>query len=197
MSANQKLKEIEEEKNQDMVLQISKECESFFYTDVDRQNIEYEINILRERHKGKYILPLNDYAFMSGQTEMYVQQRFQKAIFLINEVKHIDVRLLDLGGRKKNDIRTSLNKNFIYLLEAKGLNRYKIGIAASIKDRVKRIQTSSPVEIIQLHFVYLFNVFEKERDLHEKFKKYRVIGEWFELNETQLKELINEMDKLK
>lgn len=66
----------------------------------------------------------------------------------------------------------------VYLILCHEDNTCKIGFSAYPKARLKAIQTSVPKKLI------LYAVIQgealKEKDLHEKFKDYRLKGEWFQ-----------------
>lgn len=58
----------------------------------------------------------------------------------------------------------------------------KIGIATSVRVRIKALQTSSPLELKAEGFIPLGSDeqgYRLERELHRRFNGYRVRGEWF------------------
>lgn len=69
----------------------------------------------------------------------------------------------------------------------------KIGSAASLPNRIKQLQTGNPRK---LKAVFVINVEKQsklirlEKELHEKFKEYRVNGEWFKLDEEYIEKLL-------
>lgn len=72
----------------------------------------------------------------------------------------------------------SKNKNWVYFIEGPE-EKIKIGVSRSVKSRMKQLQTGSPVE---LKLIRKIKVGEKitEQYFHNKFRKHRVHGEWFE-----------------
>ena len=69
-----------------------------------------------------------------------------------------------------------------YILKDKNTGLYKIGRSINPLDREKTLQAEKPT--VKLIKIFKDNV---ERDLHDKYKKQRVRGEWFNLNKVQLK----------
>lgn len=71
-------------------------------------------------------------------------------------------------------------EGFIYLIRAIGTNRYKIGFAVNVEQRLKRIQTSSPFPLFLIKVVP--GTPKKEAQLHKMYAHCRVHGEWFEFH---------------
>jgi hypothetical protein len=70
---------------------------------------------------------------------------------------------------------------FIYLVHAKGTNKFKIGRTIDVLTRVKDLQTGCPLTIRYVYHAYVGNMSSCEQDLHRKFATKREIGEWFSL----------------
>lgn len=84
----------------------------------------------------------------------------------------------------------------VYLLNAWGTDRYKIGFTKSdVKKRIKQLQTGCPDELI------LVKVYESEEYksveswMHRKHHAKRVEGEWFELTPTDIYEFHKDCEK--
>jgi hypothetical protein len=69
-----------------------------------------------------------------------------------------------------------------YILKDKNTGLYKIGRSSNPLDREKTLQAEKPT--IKLIKIFKDDV---ERELHDKYNKQRVRGEWFNLNKVQLK----------
>ena len=69
-----------------------------------------------------------------------------------------------------------------YILKDNNTGLYKIGRSSNPLDREKTLQAEKPT--IKLIKIFKDDV---ERELHDKYKKQRVRGEWFNLNKVQLK----------
>jgi len=69
-----------------------------------------------------------------------------------------------------------------YILKDNNTGLYKIGRSINPLDREKTLQAEKPT--IKLIKIFKDDV---ERELHDKYNKQRVRGEWFNLNKVQLK----------
>lgn len=79
----------------------------------------------------------------------------------------------------------------VYLIHAQTTNRYKIGITSrAIEYRLKELngeQSAYPLELITS--IRHTNYKAVEKHLHDRYKAYRVHGEWFEFAPEQLAEV--------
>lgn len=66
--------------------------------------------------------------------------------------------------------------------------RIKIGIAENPRQRLRQLQTGNPEKLVLLGCIED----DHEKDLHHKFRKYRVGGEWF----TAEKELVEYVEQI-
>jgi hypothetical protein len=67
---------------------------------------------------------------------------------------------------------------YIYVVEAVGIDRFKIGASKGLHGRVEGIQTTCPVPA-KLR-LWLHGGFKLEGKLHRLFDRFRCNGEWFE-----------------
>lgn len=72
---------------------------------------------------------------------------------------------------------------WVYLVKAENLNQYKIGLSKTPKIRLKALQKQSPVSLTLIHLIKCADMAEVELRLHQQFAKYRIIGEWFGLDQ--------------
>lgn len=79
---------------------------------------------------------------------------------------------------------------YVYLVQAVGTNKHKIGKAVNVQNRIRALQTSSPLKIRYVYHAYVPNVYLCERELHKKFSNSREIGEWFALTLEDVKSCI-------
>jgi hypothetical protein len=89
---------------------------------------------------------------------------------------------IDDWGRNVKD--SNAKTGFIYFLKAEN-GFIKIGISGNVEERMNELISNSPVKVELLKTVEGNQKMEKE--LHEKFKKYRNHGEWFKSSETLMK----------
>ncbi len=74
----------------------------------------------------------------------------------------------------------------IYVVKAaNGL--YKIGMAVNVAKRLHEIRALSPVPVILVHAFRTECMLRTEQSLHKKFEATRDHGEWFRLDENQVK----------
>ena len=85
---------------------------------------------------------------------------------------------------------------FVYLVEAVGMQRYKIGYSKEVYKRVSSIQTSTPFEISVLYRYFSTDAPQLEKLLHEYYDAYRIRGEWFELPLSEVANFLNVANKL-
>jgi len=79
----------------------------------------------------------------------------------------------------------------IYFIQSENDGAIKIGITKDIKKRLKALQTSNPYK---LNLLYSINGGKSlEDNLHNKFKQYRLNGEWFE----PAQEILDYIEELK
>lgn len=80
-------------------------------------------------------------------------------------------------GKNDNTFKT-------YLLKSKG-NTYKIGKSKDISTRLKSLKTANP-------FIELLISIDKdiEEELHAKYSKNNIAGEWFKFNKEEIQEVI-------
>lgn len=65
----------------------------------------------------------------------------------------------------------------VYFITARDVDLVKIGCAFNPVARFNHLRTSSPIELALEGAIA--GGFEKERELHERYAKWRVRGEWF------------------
>lgn len=107
--------------------------------------------------------------------------KFLKALQYVDVFKRKD-------KRKEKD-------GFIYLVKDNASNRIKIGITTNHKDRLRSLNTMVPYGITTIAVFQSGRYEELEKEVHEKYKDKRKNGEWFELNNDELKDCIEYIEK--
>ena len=75
-------------------------------------------------------------------------------------------------------------KGYVYLFHSEGTNYYKIGkTAENPRKRMGNLQSGNPFTLRMIDTVLVDDMDEKESAMHEQFKPYRRIGEWFEFKD--------------
>ena len=82
----------------------------------------------------------------------------------------------------QNKITNKKPEQKAYIIKDNNTGLYKIGRSSNPLDREKTLQAEKPT--IKLIKIFKDDV---ERELHNKYNKQRVRGEWFNLNKVQLK----------
>lgn len=83
-------------------------------------------------------------------------------------------------------LRPEAAPGYVYLVQAVGTDRFKIGRATNVANRLRTIQTSSPLKIRYVYHAYVRNMNLYEMELHHKFSEQREIGEWFTLSKSDI-----------
>lgn len=78
----------------------------------------------------------------------------------------------------------------VYLIRAAQF--YKIGISCNVKKRIPSIQTGCPIKCEYIGYIPHDQPEALERELHLKFQDFRTFGEWFDLGDDSIKQLISE-----
>lgn len=88
-------------------------------------------------------------------------------------------------------LKTNPSPGYVYLISAVGNGIFKIGkTKVSVLNRLRCLQTSSPVKLRYVYHAYVENVDMTELELHRRFSLSRQVGEWFSLTQTEVKECI-------
>ena len=84
---------------------------------------------------------------------------------------------------------------YVYVIKCGNFDLYKIGISKDTpKNRLSGIQVGSPFPLTMTHIIYCDYFSYVEKLIHSKYSKYRVLGEWFELNEKTLKNVVADIN---
>lgn len=76
----------------------------------------------------------------------------------------------------------SKNEGYVYLIEAQGINRYKIGRSVNPIARHSLLKKQSPFPLNIVDCFWTPDCVADEKYLHERMADYRVHGEWFEFD---------------
>jgi hypothetical protein len=70
----------------------------------------------------------------------------------------------------------------VYFITAREVDRVKIGYAFNPVARYRHLQVASPVRLALEGAIA--GGFDEEKELHRRYAKFRVHGEWFDLNDA-------------
>ncbi|MEG4589704.1 GIY-YIG nuclease family protein [Microcoleus sp. MOSTC5] len=91
-------------------------------------------------------------------------------------------------------LKTNPQPGYIYLVNAVGTDKFKIGkTAVCVIQRIKQLQTGSHVQLRYVYHAYVENMNLCEMEVHRKFADKRQIGEWFKLMPIDVNECIELM----
>tara|TARA_R100000654_G_C2658433_1_gene124295 strand:+ start:43 stop:888 length:846 start_codon:yes stop_codon:yes gene_type:complete len=109
-----------------------------------------------------------------------IYKRDKKNLELWEKMKRED-RIKILPPMKEKEY-SEYKKPRTYILKDKNTGYYKIGRSINPKEREKTLQSEKPT-------IKMIKEFKNdiENELHKKYSKNRVRGEWFKLNKIQLK----------
>lgn len=99
-----------------------------------------------------------------------------------------EIEVIDLNAlRAAKEYRRKMG--WVYLVRASNnMGPVKIGWSQTPEARLKLMHWGSPTDLTFIFKVWAPQSFETE--LHRRLKKYRVRGEWFNLNNRQLTSLL-------
>lgn len=81
----------------------------------------------------------------------------------------------------------ALHSGYVYLIGNHQLGRFKIGMTADVRGRLRSLQMESPVQLLLVTFAKVSRAAQVERRLHEFFGSKHVHGEWFTLLESDIR----------
>lgn len=101
-----------------------------------------------------------------------------------NEIEDINSHNILVGPRN------------IYIVHLINTNYYKIGIADSIERRLRNLQTANPFELKLIYSKSFIECFSIETYIHNFYLKKNVKGEWFELLNEDIYEIMYFLKRL-
>jgi hypothetical protein len=97
---------------------------------------------------------------------------------------------------------TSASKNeYIYAISNPITKLTKIGITYNLEQRINALSSSSGCNLFFINYNIRYNEIDEsakyvESFLHEVFNEFRIKGEWFNLNDLQVKRLSTFIESL-
>lgn len=122
-------------------------------------------------------------AYMDKQFNLYTEKwiKEMKKDEYILYLKNFN-RELTQSANKKNTKSKEILKQKTYILKDNNTGFYKIGKSINPKERERTLQSEKPT----IKMIKEFKT-DIESKLHKKYSEHRVRGEWFDLNNVQLK----------
>ncbi|MDV3351708.1 GIY-YIG nuclease family protein [Leptothoe sp. LEGE 181152] len=85
---------------------------------------------------------------------------------------------------------------FVYLIWVQGTDRYKIGSSGYPEKRLRALQTGCPYQLELLAIMECADSEYTERMLHQQFKQYRTLGEYFAFSPLLIPNVLAEFNKI-
>ena len=82
---------------------------------------------------------------------------------------------------------------YLYFIQSKPNGSVKIGTSSNVNRRLNTLQTSSPLKLVLLDSIKLKNANEVETQLHYDLREKRLIGEWFDISEKEVQQIIKSL----
>lgn len=90
--------------------------------------------------------------------------------------------------------KTTNKKGYVYLFECGG--KYKIGFSKDPNRRLKELDKRPFKLNLVARSKQTSNAYDIEQDLHSKLQKYRINGEWYQLDDQLLKVVTHYIHKI-
>jgi hypothetical protein len=88
------------------------------------------------------------------------------------------------------ELSLSYKSQWLYFIKEENNNRVKIGYTKKLKSRISALQTGNSDILEIIAFIQTKDMVALETLFHDTLKQYRGIGEWFNLSEEQIIELL-------
>lgn len=133
---------------------------------------------------GKVFIQYNDILQIANQSERRFSQSY------IQWIKEIHQTMLDKQNAlfyKNQQIIDDEKEGYVYFVSDG--TYVKIGFTGNIEQRLITLQTGSP-NTLTIKKIIPNATIETEKQYHEKFKYKRVRGEWFNLSDEEIKDIV-------
>lgn len=103
--------------------------------------------------------------------------------------RDLSAKIKAKAGVPVDRVDEALRPGFVYIIfiESGGRRFHKIGMAENLQARLKAHQCSSPFDIRVAVAYFVESMRQEERMLHRMFEGKRVRGEWFTLDDADLR----------
>lgn len=79
---------------------------------------------------------------------------------------------------------------YVYCLSDQ-LGHYKIGFSRNVDARIKQLATQPPFDLVLIAAHHVYDMRQCEAAMHEYYKAFRLRGEWFQLNQWHVDEIVS------
>jgi hypothetical protein len=117
--------------------------------------------------------------------EKHLESKGSEILSLKDEIKLLKNELAAAKSeiaRLESALTPKDTNGYVYLLKMVKGEYYKIGRTAKPKKRMDRFDVKLPFEVECEHLIQTDNMYQLERELHQRFASKRTNGEWFALD---------------
>jgi hypothetical protein len=112
-----------------------------------------------------------------------------QAIGLNHESKRRERKTIK--GLEKVENKFKKGSGYVYVIKCDGWNYYKIGISKSTpRNRLSNLQSGCPFNLDYITIVHCAHYSLVESEVHKMLRSKNIRGEWFELNPSELIDVI-------
>lgn len=83
--------------------------------------------------------------------------------------------------------RPQYGPGYVYLMHAVGTDMYKVGLSINPEKRAEKLDCESPHRVVLVHKILVDQMKRIEDYFHSLFRDNHVKGEWFRLDEFEVK----------
>ena len=132
----------------------------------------------------------NNYNYVADLFGCHIRTlRRWRSIYTPDDLKYRTTIQRDLPSKSR------WGKRFIYLIREAFRGIIKIGIAKDLSARIGSMQAGCPQELEVLAYIEINNANQHERELHNKYSEKRYRGEWFELSDKDINNILEQFRK--
>lgn len=144
--------------------------------------------------KETYMNTAKEHLITIVENEIYTPIEFMENFYII--LKNIcEYYMMGDIFNNKNNKEKENNQGYVYLIKAH--DKYKIGKTTNEYRRFKEIENNIGCKVQIIYITKKINDYHSlEHNLHLIYCFYNIKGEWFKLNESQVKKCIKLMKKI-
>lgn len=84
----------------------------------------------------------------------------------------------------------------VYIIRMGDTNYFKVGISRDVNERLASLQTATPFALTLVDYAEQENSLEVERDIHRALREYQVRNEWFQCDETHIRQVFRDFNMM-
>jgi len=108
----------------------------------------------------------------------------------VGDTREISPKYLGVKNYKKCCVGNRLESGFLYLINARGTDLYKIGVSGDFNRRFKDISAASPLPLLVCCSILIRDPQTREDFLHKYYESKYFKNDWFSLDQYQFEEIV-------